>query len=139
MANQTFTYNHKLCKIAIGGLEITDFLGDPSIAAGGDDWNETQGLNGVVQRSLQDNFMYTVTLPIVRTSPQLDALAVLAIADKKTGAGPYPFAFRDLNGKDMILGECWIKNMGDRGSLGKEGSARNVVVTVVSQIEYAGA
>lgn len=139
MPHKCYTYNHKLCKISVNLIEITDFLGDPTIAGSGDDWSEVIGLNGIVQRSLQDNFLYTVTLPMQRNSPQLDALAGLAELDKRTGAGPFPFAFRDLNGTDLILGQCWIKNMKDRGTLGREGSARNVVLSVVSEIEWQGA
>lgn len=139
MPNKVYTYNHKLCKINVGGIDLTDFNGDPTIATAGDDWSEVVGLNGCVQRSLQDNPVYNVTLPMIRTSPQVDALAALSIADKKTGAGPFTFAFKDTNGKDIILGECWIKNMRDRGALGAEASARNVVLTVVSHIEFEGA
>lgn len=136
---KTYTYNHRLCKINVNGIDLTDFNGDPTIEPGGDDWATTVGLNGVVQRSLLDNHLYTVTLPMVRTSPQVDALAALSVADKKLGAGPYTFAFKDLNGTDIVLGECWIQNMKSRGSLGAEASARNVVLAVVSHIEFEGA
>lgn len=135
---KTYTYNHKLVKISINGTALTDFNGDILIEPSGDDWVEVQGQNNTVERSLLDNNIYTVTLPMMQTSPQLDVLAELSIDDKRNGKGPYPFAMSDLNGSDTIMGVCWIKNMKSRTKAIKS-TARNVVLTVVSETEFEGA
>ncbi len=135
---KTYTYNHKQVKISINGVALTDFNGDVLIEPTGDDWAEIQGQNNGVERSLLDNNVYTVTLPMMQTSPQVTALGELSMDDKREGKGPYPFVMSDLNGSDSIMGVCWIKNMKSR-SKGIKTVARNVVLTVVSETEFEGA
>ena len=132
------TYDHTKENISINGIAITDFNGDVTIEKQGDDFEVTEGSNGSVERYRMVRKLYTVTLPMMQTSPQINAIEALRVADENTGAGPYPFAITDLNGAYVLMGKGWIKNMGT-ATKGRAGTARTITLDVKAEIAFEGA
>lgn len=137
MSNLVGTYDHTLVNISVEGVELSDFVGDVVITKEGDEWEVTEGSNGCVERSRMVRKLYKVTLPFMQTSPQLAKLETLRIADETTKAGPYVFAFVDLNGPFSILGQCWIHRMGD-ATRGRAATARTVTLRVKGEAVFEG-
>lgn len=132
------TYDHTRVNISLNGVALTDFNGDVTIEKQGDDWAVIQGSNGSVERSKLKNNLYTVTLPMMQTTTQLNAIEALRTSDDLTNAGPFPFAITDLNGSYVILGSAWIQSMGS-ATKGREAQARNVVLAVKAEMAFEGA
>lgn len=132
------TYDHTKVNISINAIALTDFNGDVTITKEGPDFEVEEGLNGGIQRSRMVRKLYTVTLPFMQTSPQLDAIEALRIADEKANAGPYPFAVVDLNGRYVLLGVAWVQSMGDAVK-GRQAGSRNVVLQVRAEAAFEGA
>lgn len=131
-------YDHTKVNISINGISLTDFNGDVTISKEGDDWEVVEGSNGAIERSRMVRKLYTVTLPFMQTSPQLNALESLRILDEQTGAGPFPFAITDLNGAYVLLGSAWIHSMGD-ATKGRSAAARTVTLRVKAEAAFEGA
>lgn len=132
------TYDHTKVNISINGLALTDFNGDVTVSKEGDDWEVVEGSNGAIERSRMNRKLYTVSVPMMQTSPQLTALDALAAADTQTGAGPYAFALTDLNGVYSIFGTAWIHSMGD-ATKGRATAARTVTLKVKAEAVSEGA
>lgn len=131
------TWNHKHLNINFNGAAITDLNGDATISADGEVWEFVEGQNGYVERSLLENHTATVTLPIHATSPQLDIFALADIADRKTNAGPFPFAIMDSDRNYKLLGTATVMSIA-KPTRTKTAPARNVTLKVVVEAEYQG-
>lgn len=134
MAVKDFTYDHKKVKINLNGLPITDLVDSVTVTTDGDDWTVTEGLNDTVLFSKRSNNTATVTLPMNPVSPEYAAIRGFRTLDNATGAGPFSFAFVDLNNGETVLGVARIMNLGDKTN-GMDAAARNVVLKVVKQLE----
>lgn len=130
----TKTWNYKSLNISFNGAAITDLNGDATITADGELWEFVEGQNGFVERNLLENSMATVTLPIHATSPQLDIFALADIADRKTGAGPFPYTFIDLNNGDTIIGSARIMGISARDNA-EEATERTVTLRVIKHMD----
>lgn len=134
----TKTWNYKSLNISFNGAAITDLNGDATITADGELWEFVEGQNGFVERNLLENSMATVTLPLHATSPQLDVFALADIADRKTGAGPFPFAIIDTDRNYKLLGTATVMSIA-KPTRTKTAPARTVTLKVIIEAEYAGA
>lgn len=134
MAVKDFTYDHTKVKISLNGLPITELVDSVTVTTDGEDWTVTEGLNDTVQFSKRSNNLATVTLPMQPGSDEYKAIKGFRILDRETGAGPFPFAFMDLNNGDTVLGTARIMSMGDLTN-GQDATARNVVLKVIKQAE----
>lgn len=132
------TYDHTKVNISFNGIALTDFNGDPTISKEGPDFETVEGSNGAVERSRMVRNLYTVTLPMMQTSPQINAIETARVADEKTGVGPFPFAIVDLNGAYVLMGVAWIQSMGDAVK-GRQAQARNIVLQVKAEAAFEGA
>lgn len=132
------TYDHTKVNISFNGIALTDFNGDPTISKEGSDFETVEGSNGAVERSRMVRNLYTVTLPMMQTSPQINAIETARIADEKTGVGPFPFAIVDLNGAYVLMGVAWIQSMGDAVK-GRQAQPRNIVLQVKAEAAFEGA
>ncbi|MBO7412852.1 MAG: hypothetical protein J6U20_04220 [Fibrobacter sp.] len=133
----TKTWNYKNLKINFNGAAITALNGDASITADAEEWSFIEG-EDFVERSLVDNHLCTVTLPMMVTSPQIDIFAIAKIADKQTGAGPFPFSMVRTDGNYKLFGTATVMSIG-KPVKSKVGQARNVTLKIVMQAEYEGA
>lgn len=133
----TKTWNYKNLKINFNGAAITALNGDASIATDGDAWEFIEG-EDFVERSLIDNHLATVTLPIAATSPQLDIFALASQADKLSGAGPFLFSMVRTDGNYKLFGTATVMSIG-KPVKAKQAQARTVTLKVVTQAEYEGA
>ncbi len=134
----TKTWNYKNLKISFNGAAITDLNGDATVNADGEAWEFVEGQNGYVERNLLDNHLATVTLPIHATSPQLDLFAIASLADKKTNAGPFPFAMIDTDRNYKLLGTATVMSIA-KPTRTRTAPARTVTLKVVLEAEYEGA
>lgn len=132
------TYDHTKVNISFNGIALTDFNGDPTISKEGPEFEVVEGSNGAVERSRMVRNLYTVTLPMMQTSPQINAIETARIADEKGGAGPYPFAVTDLNGSYVLMGVAWVQTMGD-AIKGRQGQPRSIVLQVKAEASFEGA
>ena len=132
------TYDHTKVNISFDGIALTDFNGDPTISKEGPDFETVEGSNGAVERSRMVRNLYTVTLPMMQTSPQINAIETARVADEKTGVGPFPFAIVDLNGAYVLMGVAWIQSMGDAVK-GRQAQPRNIVLQVKAEAAFEGA
>lgn len=132
------TYDHTKVNISFNGVALTDFNGDPTVTKEGPEFEVVEGSNGAVERSRMVRNLYTVTLPMMQTSRQIDAIEALRIADEKTGAGPYPFAIVDLNGAYQLLGLAWVESMGDAVK-GRQAQPRTITLRVKTEAAFEGA
>lgn len=132
------TYDHTKVNISFNGIALTDFNGDPTISKEGPDFETVEGSNGAVERSRMVRNLYTVTLPMMQTSPQINAIETARVADEKTGVGPFPFAIVDLNGAYVLMGVAWIQSMGDAVK-GRQAQPRNIVLQVKAEAAFEGA
>lgn len=132
------TYDHTKVNISIDGVKLTDFNGDVTISKEGDDWDVTEGSNGAVERSKMGRKLYTVTIPMMQTSPQLNQLEDLRQRDLNDGEGPYDFAITDLNGEYVLMGSAWIHSMGD-ATKGRAATPRTVTLRVKANKVNEGA
>lgn len=132
------TYDHTKVNISFNGIALTDFNGDPTISKEGPDFETVEGSNGAVERSRMVRNLYTVTLPMMQTSPQINAIETTRVADEKTGVGPFPFAIVDLNGAYVLMGVAWIQSMGDAVK-GRQAQPRNIVLQVKAEAAFEGA
>ena len=132
------TYDHTKVNNSFNGIALTDFNCDPTISKEGPDFETVEGSNGAVERSRMVRNLYTVTLPMMQTSPQINAIETARVADEKTGVGPFPFAIVDLNGAYVLMGVAWIQSMGDAVK-GRQAQARNIVLQVKAEAAFEGA
>ena len=132
------TYDHTKVNISLNGVALTDFNGDVSISKEGPEFEVTEGSNGAVERSRMVRNMYTVTLPMMQTSLQINAVETLRVADEKTGAGPYPFSIIDLNGAYVLMGLAWVESMGDAVK-GRQAQPRTITLKVKAEAAFEGA
>ena len=134
MAVKDFTYDHTKVKINLNGLPITDLVDSVTVTTDGEDWTVTEGLNNTVLFSKRSNNTATVTLPMNPVSPEYGAIRGFRTLDNETGAGPFSFAFVDLNNGESVLGVARIMSLGDKTN-GMDAAARNVVLKVVKHLE----
>ena len=132
------TYDHTKVNISLNGIALTDFNGDPTISKEGPEFEVVEGSNGAIERSRMVRNLYTVTLPMMQTSPQINAIEALRVADEKGSIGPYPFAITDLNGSYMLMGIAWVQSMGDAVK-GRQAQPRNIVLQVKAEASFEGA
>lgn len=132
------TYDHTKVNISLNGVALTDFNGDVTISKEGPEFEVVEGSNGSVERSRMVRNLYTVTLPMMQTSLQINAIETMRVADEKTGAGPYPFAITDLNGSYVLMGVAWVQSMGDAVK-GRQAQPRNITLQVKAEAAFEGA
>lgn len=132
------TYDHTKVNISLNGVALTDFNGDPTVTKEGPEFEVVEGSNGAVERSRMVRNLYTVTLPMMQTSPQLNAIETMRQADERTDVGPYPFAITDLNGAYVLMGVAWVQSMGDAVK-GRQAQPRNIVIQVKAEAAFEGA
>lgn len=132
------TYDHTKVNISFNGVALTDFNGDPTVTKEGSEFEVVEGSNGAVERSRMVRNLYTVTLPMMQTSPQINAIETMRQADERTGVGPYPFAITDLNGAYVLMGVAWVQSMGDAVK-GRQAQPRNIVLQVKAEASFEGA
>jgi hypothetical protein len=132
------TYDHTKVNISLNGVALTDFNGDPTISKEGPDFETVEGSNGTVERSRMVRNLYTVTLPMMQTSPQINAIEAMRVADENAGAGPFPFAIVDLNGAYVLMGVAWVQSMGDAVK-GRQTQPRSIVLNVKAEAAFEGA
>lgn len=132
------TYDHTKVNISLNGVALTDFNGDPTVTKEGPEFEVVEGSNGAVERSRMVRNLYTVTLPMMQTSPQLNAIETMRQVDERTGVGPYPFAITDLNGAYVLMGVAWVQSMGDAVK-GRQSQPRNIVLQVKAEAAFEGA
>ncbi len=132
------TYDHTKVNISLNGISLTDFNGDVTIEKEGNDFETVEGSNGAVERSRMVRNLYRVTLPMMQTSLQINAIEGLRVADERTAAGPFPFAVVDLNGAYVLMGQAWIETMGT-ATKGRQTVARNIVLSVKAEAAFEGA
>lgn len=132
------TYDHTKVNISFNGIALTDFNGDPTVEKEGPEFEVVEGSNGAIERSRMVRNLYTVTLPMMQTSPQINAIETARIADEKGGVGPYPFAVTDLNGSYVLMGVAWVETMGT-ATKGRQGQPRNIVLKVRAEASFEGA
>lgn len=132
------TYDHTKVNISLNGVALTDFNGDPTVTKEGPEFEVVEGSNGAVERSRMMRNLYTVTLPMMQTSPQLNAIETMRQADERTSVGPYPFAITDLNGAYVLMGVAWVQSMGDAVK-GRQAQPRNIVLQVKAEAAFEGA
>lgn len=132
------TYDHTKVNITLNGVALTDFNGDPTVTKEGPEFEVVEGSNGAVERSRMVRNLYTVNLPMMQTSPQLNAIETMRQADERTGVGPYPFAITDLNGAYVLMGVAWVQSMGDAVK-GRQAQPRNIVLQVKAEAAFEGA
>lgn len=133
----TKTWNYKNLKINFDGAAITALNGDASITADAEEWSFIEG-EDFVERSLVDNHLCTVTLPMTATSQQIDIFALAKIADKQTGAGPFLFSMVRTDGNYKLFGTATVMGIG-KPVKAKVGQARTVTLKVTIGAEYEGA
>ena len=133
----TKTWNHKNLIINFNGAAITDLNGDASVTADSELWEFVEGQNGFVERSLLENHLATVSLPIHATSKQLDIFALASVADRKTGAGPFLFSMVNTDGNYKLFGTATVMSIG-KPVRAKTAQARTVTLKVVMEAEYEG-
>lgn len=131
------TYDHTKVNISIDGGALTDFNGDVTVEKQGDDFEVVEGSNGAVERSRMVRKLYTVTLPFMQTSPQLNIIEGLRQDDEANSAGPYVFTLDDLNGTYSIKGLAWIKSMGS-ATKGRATAPRTVTLDVFAATAFEG-
>lgn len=134
MAVKDFTYDQTKVKINLNGLPITDLMDPVTVQTDGDDWTTTEGVGDNVIFNKRIAKTATVTLPMNPVSPEYAAIRGFRTLDNETGAGPFPFAFVDLNNGETILGKARIMNLGEK-SYATEATARNVTLKVVKSLE----
>ena len=132
------TYDHTKVNISLNGVALTDFNGDPTVTKEGPEFEVVEGSNGAVERSRMVRNLYTVPLPMMQTSPQLNAIETMRQADERTGVGPYPFAITDLNGAYVLMGVAWVQSIGDSVK-GRQAQPRNIVLQVKAEAAFEGA
>lgn len=132
------TWDHKSYNIVLDGVAITDINGDATLEADEDYWEFVEGQNGSVERSLRDNHLITVTLPMQATSLQLDQIAALDSNDRLLGAGPYDFVAVDVKRGFKLYGKATIMKIG-LPSRSKTAPVRNVTLKVVADAAFLGA
>lgn len=132
------TYDHTKVNISLNGISLTDFNGDVTIEKEGNDFETVEGSNGAVERSRMVRNLYRVTLPMMQTSLQINAIEGLRVSDERTAAGPFPFAVVDLNGAYVLMGQAWIETMGT-ATKGRQTVARNIVLSVKAEAAFEGA
>lgn len=132
------TYDHAKVNISLNGISLTDFNGDVTIEKEGNDFETVEGSNGAVERSRMVRNLYRVTLPMMQTSLQINAIEGLRVSDERTAAGPFPFAVVDLNGAYVLMGQAWIETMGT-ATKGRQTVARNIVLSVKAEAAFEGA
>ena len=132
------TYDHTKVNISLNGVALTDFNGDPTVTKEGPAFEVVEGSNGAVERSRMVRNLYTVTLPMMQTSQQINAIETMRQADERTGVGPFPFAITDLNGAYVLMGVAWIQSMGDAVK-GRQAQPRNIVLQVKAEASFEGA
>lgn len=132
------TYDHTKVNISLNGVALTDFNGNPTVSKEGSDFETVEGSNGAIERSRMVRNLYTVTLPMMQTSPQINAIETMRQADEKTSVGPFPFAITDLNGVYVLMGVAWIQSMGDAVK-GRQAQPRNIVLQVKAEAAFEGA
>lgn len=133
----TKTWNYKNLSIRFNMAAITALNGDASIAADAEEWSFIEG-EDAIERSLVDNHLCTVTLPMMVTSPQIDIFALAKIADKQTGAGPFPFSMVRTDANYKLYGTATVLSIG-KPVKAKIGQARPVTLKVTIDAEYEGA
>src|SRR5574344_2033255 len=137
MAGIVKTWNCKNVNINFNLTEITDLNGDATITADSDFFDFLEGQNNAVERHLQGNNLLTVTLPMMATSSQLDVFALADEADRKLGAGPFPFTAFNTDGNYKLIGTATVMSI-ERPTRTKTAPSRNVVLKIVVTAEFNG-
>ncbi len=114
--SSTRTYDPGEHLLSFFGIPITAFGPDTFIdaARSEDGFKMTVGAGGEVARSRSRNKTGRVTITLMASSPENDALMQAAIADEATGTGIGPLFLRDRLGTGVLHAEnAWIAKIPD--------------------------
>lgn len=112
------TYDPKKVLVQFGNRRITGFSEDDmvSIQPSGDGIQKYNGADGEVQRAIDPNQTYTVTLTLANTSPSNDYLSNCYNLDSVTGKGVLPLLIKDLSGRLLFFArEAWVQKLPEAG------------------------
>ena len=137
MAGIVKTWNHKNFNVNFNLTEITDLNGDVTITADSEFWEFVEGQNDTVERHLHGNNLLTATFPMMATSSQLDTFALADEADRRLGAGPFPFTAFNTDGNYKLIGTATVMSI-ERPTRAKTAPSRNVVLKIVATAEFNG-
>lgn len=110
------TFDPKLNHINFNGVIMNQDLGEGaylSVTPVGDEFEESVGADGGIDRINKNNIGYTVEYTCKQTSTVNDQLSALAIADRIANTGKGPLTILDLNGTSLFAGTAWIKKKAD--------------------------
>ena len=105
------TYNPKDVIITVDGVPLHDFTdGDfISIEYKDDTFTSEKGADGEITRNYNPSLLATATITLKGGSPSNDLLSGIAIQDRATLTGIFPFFLKDANGTSLVVGaESWI-------------------------------
>lgn len=127
-------YNIKNVKMSVNGLPITSFVKgtDISVTQEGEEFAVTEGVDKTYAVSDTESDVFDVAFSLVQGCAQVNELKALLALDHKTGAGKFPFAFRNCNGVETIFGTCVIMKLND-ANYGATAGSVNVRLKVFAE------
>jgi hypothetical protein len=108
----TRTYDPKNVVLSFAGTPIQGYGPDTFIEAerDADGYTDVAGTSGEVARAKSNDHRGSIKLTLLMTSPYVDKLSTLALADEQTGSGVAPVELKELNGTTLVSGtDGWIK------------------------------
>jgi hypothetical protein len=134
-------YNQQQVKLSVFGIPISRGKGEDvwfSLAPTSPTFESVSSADGMVVRSRTNDRRYMLTLTLKAASPENTILATLHTADKASEAGQVgPFVCTDLNGTELVVGECWIAQ-GPTLEHAKSAPDREWQIEVVADVVFEG-
>lgn len=115
-ATRVNTYDCRKVIITLGNHMVTGTADDNfiTIAKQGDGVSSNVGCDGSIERSMDPNSQYKLTLVIQQTSPTNDWLEKQYSYDNDTCEGMFPVLIKDLRGGEIFhADEAWVVKPSD--------------------------
>lgn len=115
-ATRVNTYDCRKVIITLGNHMVTGTADDNfiTIAKQGDGVSSNVGCDGSIERSMDPNSQYKLTLVIQQTSPTNDWLENQYSYDNDTCEGMFPVLIKDLRGGEIFhADEAWVVKPSD--------------------------
>lgn len=112
------TYDPKKVMVQFGNRQITGFSQDDiiTIQPNGEGVQRYVGADGEVQRAVDPDMTYNVTLTLANTSKSNDYLSGMYNKDRSGGQAMQPLLIKDLSGSLLFFAqEAWVQNMPESG------------------------